>query len=338
MLYHKTYEQNYFTALYAQFKIGEFYDIFIDGNKTPIPFVGESESMMLNNSEFQNGSLEFVFLEGKIRKRKNESGFWRQNGSYCDFNYGNSSFGMGKRNFSFQSETIKGRKVLEYSLNFKQKDGTEKGCKIILRHFLTTGVKDLDFIKTCNNISLLISIKPKSNSTSPYLLRESDFFRNINDISDYIYHLKFSESIFYNSFTYDLNELSENSQKNSKRPSDFIIETNSKKNKSSDDFYEVDQIKKINYNDKNNNYNNTNTNNNYENNNTNINNFIDENTNINNNSNNSNNTDYNNSIKKKYSNFNYSKFYFNDNPILKNKINNNNIIKNDINNQIIEID
>ncbi|KAK5577102.1 hypothetical protein RB653_002040 [Dictyostelium firmibasis] len=111
MLYHKTYEQNYFTALYAQFKIGEFYDIFIDGNKTPIPFVGESESMMLNNFEFQNGSLEFVLLE------------------------------------------------------------------------------DLDFIKTCNNICLLISIKPKSNSTSPYLLRESDFYRNINDIPDYIYHL-----------------------------------------------------------------------------------------------------------------------------------------------------
>ncbi|KAM9967603.1 hypothetical protein ACTFIW_001687 [Dictyostelium discoideum] len=231
MLFHKTYEQSYFIALYAHFKIGEFYDIHIDGNKTPIPFVSENDSMMLNHSRFCNGSLEFVLLHGKVRRRRSENGFWRQSGPYCDYNYGKSFFGMGKRCFSFQSDLIKGRKMWEYSLYFRESDGTNvKGYKIILRHYLSGINRDEDIIQRFNPISMYISIKPKSNSSiSPYILKESDFIRNIEDMSDYLYQFKFLEKIIHSSLIYNINDTNELNESNekilSKRNCPFSDET-----------------------------------------------------------------------------------------------------------------
>ncbi|KAN0047494.1 hypothetical protein ACTA71_001876 [Dictyostelium dimigraforme] len=243
MLFHKTYEQSFFIALFAHFKIGEFYDIHIDGNKNPIPYVSENDSMMLHHSQFCNGGLEFVLLHGKVRRRRSENGFWRQSGPYCDFNYGNSFFGMGKRCFSFQSDILKGRKMWEYSLYFKEGSSTTiKGYKIILRHYLSDISKSDISIQRFNPIRMYVSIKPKSNSSSShYILRESDFIRNIEDMSDYLYQFQFLDRIYHSSLIYninDTNELNETSEKIlSKRNCPFPNEKGIKKNK----INEIDQ-------------------------------------------------------------------------------------------------
>ncbi|EGC39761.1 hypothetical protein DICPUDRAFT_74704 [Dictyostelium purpureum] len=162
MLDYRTFDSKYFMVLYLQYKLGQLFDIYVNGEI--VNLVSENTSLL----NFKSGLLEFVVVQR----------YWKQNGiegsvetSHLPINGNIETF---KRTFTNQS--LKTEKLWEYSFCLFN---LRFGYKIILRHYLSDriGAGDIPHRYTLHDINISIKANDKNQFFSKNIVNiaENDY-------------------------------------------------------------------------------------------------------------------------------------------------------------------
>ncbi|EGC39760.1 hypothetical protein DICPUDRAFT_93523 [Dictyostelium purpureum] len=175
MLHIRTYDYKYILILYAYYKLGQLFNVYV--NNQLINVVLEDYSL----SNFESGTVHFVNIKSKIRKRKlSSSGYWKQNGieNVIKAALPESLIGS-KRTLTYQED--KKYKLWEYGLYL---NNYQYGYNVLIRHYLCDTVGTPQRYVSGN---IKVSIRPKegniSFSRSDFVIDENDF-----EVIDSIYY------------------------------------------------------------------------------------------------------------------------------------------------------